>query len=260
MMRNLFALVGMSFMVNAAEYDLEAALRESLMMYEAQHDLCQQIADMSLALHHLQAEKDALLMDPYERIQVALASTPVAQLTDFKTISQFLRGIAQHQDVHILDNFVFGAPGNIGTLLDIGRQLNLDNPGLTWPEIQTQIGVLVSHLPVAQGNVTHYEGAPITAPQLAGYIQTYFSNLPNELNGFFRGSFRCDQVRELWSRLVGLATLLHPTCPHVLPLVAQTIAENYMTQGGCVQGQVNRSFVLYTSLLGSAGLDSLIQQ
>jgi len=173
------------------------------------------------------------------------------------------------QGVHRLDNFVFGTGGGITQLLTIKRHLKLDNGSLTWEEIQQGIKDLLQ-LKKDDDVICLYgeEGREtIVTPKLVrGYMPAYFNppyfnTIAAELTSFFRIGdaypfpIRCEEVRELWSRVVTLAASLHKSGHFsVLDFLCNNIVENYLTGGYCLQGRINRTFLNYVTLLGSIQL------
>lgn len=222
------------------------------------------ILDRALA-EILQAEANPfsgiIAQDDIDRIVIAISddNNVLKQFCgNFKAISGHVLKIPNNHDVHILDDYVFGGQSQIVNLLTVGKHLTIDTGDFTWTKIQEE---LLKMLPKADEDIiSDYEQTKITVGMLKGHIATYFTNLPNELAGFFSmNPIRCDQVRELWSRVISLTTTLDLYDPAFLAILAQCISENYLTQGGCIQGRINRIFLRYVSLLGAAGINETIE-
>lgn len=203
------------------------------------------------------AHQQESLEQPSDHIQQLMATPEGAEsLVMFKNICHHLIPVQLNANVHVLDAYVFGADGKLPSLLKVGRFCGVDKGDLSWDEIKEELSML---FPGELNDViTTYEGVDIKKEQLNGYIDKHFSNFPIELNHFFSaGHARCEEMRELWSRTITLTQILATDERTPIDLLAQAIAENYLTQGGCIQGRINRTFVRYASLLGLAGLGDL---
>lgn len=236
----------------------------------------------SLNLHEISLQKDDIIkyyehfcLDPLsiDIMWEAISNSPetIALCKKFVDIYKHIETISNDTDVHQLDNYIFGPTGIMSDLLKIGQILQLDNDGLSWLEIkenliafypQTTEDLITTYIEEKKENDQIQEIChPITRTSLLGQINHHFDTIPTELAALFtENPARIDEFRQLCSRMFTL-TLAFQNAGHdqCKILLAQSLAENYITQGGCLQGRINRIAIRYISLLGATGLRSLAE-
>lgn len=243
---------------------LQLALQESAEAFEANQRVSPTIELYS-----------KFCLDPYKSAHIweVMSGTPEASALahKFVDISSHLEVIRNDTDVHQLDAYIFGPSGIMPDLLKLGQLLQFDQDNLSWAEIKAK---LFSFYPESNGEfITEYIGEKVEnghvvedrhvigRTSLFAQINTYFDSLPQELATTFKENQpRIDEFRQLWSRTLTLTESFKMAGDvHCLPLLAQCIAENYITNGGCLQGRINRVVIRYVSLLGATGLRSIVE-
>lgn len=211
-----------------------------------------------------QCEDDRLLAEQLSKLDLAppivnhYGYVPLKQNPElkekFKGIHAHLQTIAQHADVHVLDDYVFGAQKTIMPLLEIGRFYELGDKGdLTL----SQVGIAMAEFVNAnQDFFTNYkyEDQTIGKDRVVAIIQSHFNAMDGEILPI------CTEARELWSRAWTLSQVLFNQHDDfsVIKTLFDEVIEGHLTNGGCIQGRINRGFVGYVSLLGQAGVGSYL--
>jgi flagellar biosynthesis GTPase FlhF len=171
-------------------------------------------------------------------------------LETFMQIFNDLGNVAQHSDVHVLDNYVFGTGNNIRVLLEIGDLYKIDRPELTLAQTgQQMIEFMNNHLDLFKNY--NYLGEPQTPQQISTIFNNYFSNMDTQV-----ASLCPSAAQEVWSRAWTLALNLY-TKNHdtdAIKVIFDQVVEGPSTRGGCPQGLIDRGFVGYVILLGKSGV------
>ena len=172
----------------------------------------------------------------------------------FKEIHTYLTQIAQHSDVHVLDNYVFGSQKTITPLLEIGRFYELGDDGSL---NLSQVGAAMKEFVESHADFFTdytYEDQSISKDSVLGIIHAHFSNMDAEILPV------CTEAREIWSRTWTLSQVLYNRYNDlsIMKNLFDEVIEGHLTKGGCIQGRINRGFVGYVSLLGKAGVGSFL--
>jgi hypothetical protein len=179
-------------------------------------------------------------------------------LQKFMDISNYLKGIPQNSDVHVLDNYVFGPQKKINDLLEAGRLYNVDNGELTLAEVGQQM------VQFANDNkdffaTFKYEDTSLNSDKIINILNSHFPKMDNEIKSVELNKTTYVPVleaRELWSRAWTLALNLYNEADETaIQMIFEQAVEGHLTRGGCIQGRIDRGFVGYVSLLAKAGVN-----
>ncbi len=156
--------------------------------------------------------------------------------------------------VHAGDHYI---PQHIPTILGIARKL-VDQCGTDISELSHKNLIQISEnlllITSLYGDVLseyHYEKTPKSLSDIQGIIKTQFLRSSKEI-----GSYASGQGAQVWAVTIALAlNLLND--PNVKDEVKHTIIhhlvdqsiEGMITQGGCIQGFVNRGFIALINVL-----------
>lgn len=163
----------------------------------------------------------------------------------FSELATFAAAI-QDKDVHYVDGYV---AENVGPLLEVGSLFKLDNPKLTLEEVGKQMKDFMAQLPEFFGNYKYAKGTvaekPVTAARIQEVLDLHFKNL-----------LVSENIRETWSRAWTLALKLYTEyrSTEYIEIIFDKAIEGHETQGGCVQGRIDRALIAYVTLLGKAGV------
>jgi hypothetical protein len=169
-------------------------------------------------------------------------------LQKFIDIFPYLKGIPQNSDVHILDNYVFGAQKKINDLLAVGRLYDVDNGDLTLAAVGQQMVQFVNNNKDFFATF-QYEETFLNSDKIIPILNSHFPNMDNEIKAI------SPEARELWSRAWTLALNLYNQGDETaIQIIFEQAVEGHLTRGGCIQGRIDRGFVGYVSLLTRAGV------
>lgn len=200
-----------------------------------------------------------------------------ATILAYKKMMEHLKSIPDGSDVHVLDPYILATPQNMMDLFEMGSLVSMDYDSLSWSEIKDSFLLLLplklyveykienpAPQPVTMHIVTYNEPETATTHSMEALLNLYLDNIANELTAMalkFPGNPQLPILtRQLYSRV---ATLLHQIKvkgdEQVVKLLAYSVAENKITGGGCLEGRIDRMFILYASLLGACGGQKLTE-
>jgi hypothetical protein len=154
---------------------------------------------------------------------------------DFTAINQHLQSITADNDVHVLDQYVM-APGNQAEkLANFARLYGRGENHLTLAEVGQQMDFFITDNPDFfndfKFNDFKFNVITLTVEELKGYIHKHFDHMDSEIS-------MCPHSREIWSR----AWTGAQGSEDAIKILYDMMVESYLTQGGCIQGRINRGF------------------
>jgi hypothetical protein len=159
------------------------------------------------------------------------------------------------QDVHLFDDLVFQGSNQLPRILELSREIAATRGDLTFDQVQHAIVDFIGRNPRFY---THYERTVISQDEIILYAIAALGNIERDMAGVREIQTQAHLVRELYSRALTLALAMHadPTLTqpnYGMQRILDALTENYLTEGGCIQGRVNRVFIAYSGMLAALG-------
>ena len=159
----------------------------------------------------------------------------------FQPIATFMTdAVEKRQDsnVHFMDGFY---AQQVGNLIAVADEIFPENGGLSIDEIREGLKKNLTDFPYLFEGYT-YQGTAVTIEEIKAYIDKVYQPdmIPHAklCSHAFNLAFQGAQMGEM----------------RAFHLLLDSIAENYITKGGCLPGRHDRQFVVLSSLLMSSGL------
>ncbi len=163
----------------------------------------------------------------------------------FREILNYLKAQENKDlDVHFFDSYIFGSQKKIMDLIGFGNYLQVDNSGLSLAQVGQEMNLFITNHPTFFVGFKYIDKL-VTAEALKGYVNQHFNNMDGE------SSKICPEAKIMWSKTWSLALNLYTQDDNAtaIKIIYEQVCENYLTQGGCIQGRINRGFVGYVCLL-----------
>lgn len=177
-----------------------------------------------------------------------------AEKTAVLKFREILEHLRSHQnipnlDVHFFDNYIFQKQNKIKDLIDFGNLLQVDEGGLTLAQVGQDMKQFIEAHPSLFVNFKYIDKL-VPTEAIKGYLATHFAKMDTEV------AVHCPAAKIIWSKAWTLAKKLYEreNDETAIKIIYEQVCESYLTQGGCIQGRINRGFVGYVCLLTKCGL------
>jgi hypothetical protein len=181
-------------------------------------------------------------------------STEKDLLKNFYEMQQKIASIKQGNDVHVLDQFVFGSDNNIKFLNQLAIFYNIDDSSLTLADVGNSMARFVNeHSWIFDGY--SYEKTSVDQKTIISHLLGHFGQMDSEVLAI------CPLAKDIWSRAwtLGLNLYQETNDPTYVRVVVDQAIEGALTSGTCIQGRIDRGFVAYVNLLGFAGVGAFFK-
>lgn len=150
-------------------------------------------------------------------------------------------------DVHFFDPYIFGPQKKILDLIKFGNFLHVDNGGLSLAQVGQEMTLFITNHPTLFVDFKYVDKlVPIEGKNgIKDYVNRHFRTMDAE------SAKICPEAKIMWSKTWSLAYNLYTLedNTNAIKIIFEQVCENYLTQGGCIQGRINRGFVGYVCLL-----------
>lgn len=250
MIKKIFPLIFLSYCsdlssaeTNKINISDDSAIAEALQIIELETSDSFQELDLNI--------KDRLCAN---YLQLCSSSTPSHQeiLKIFQEIQNEIKSKqnVSNLNVHIFDAYIFGTTKRIRDLNQLGNLLEPNTKHLTLAQVGNDMKSFLAKYPQLFTSFQYHAGQIIPATQINQYLTQHFTNMDKEV------STLCPESAPIWSKAWSLAKTIYDEegDPSPVIILFDQVCESYQTQGGCIQGRINRGFIGYLSVLSSCGL------
>ena len=203
----------------------------------------------SSSAQHKQEESDFLLARALSGLDMEPGASLRGQINKHPNIKQLREKFAptakfmdestkskQDASVHFMDVFY---KANVDILIGAADELFPTSGTLTVEQVKEQLKKALTEHPYLFDGYT-YQGTPVTQKDMEEHIDK---------------TCQADMQPKLCSHAFNLALQLADSGDvHGFHRLFDAIAENYLTEGGCLEGRLNRQFVALSSMLMTCGL------